>query len=116
MDKIIHYSLRLLKLHCYLSDESDADELFIKLDGKKIWPSDKKYYKIKEDSVEIKFETKVEKNSEVVVEFWDYDLFSANDLLGTVKIIADASGGPYTSDMVKKEAGNARYALEWELV
>ena len=33
----------LLKLNCYFTDETKQDEIFIKFNGKKIWPTDKKY-------------------------------------------------------------------------
>ncbi|MDH5604447.1 MAG: C2 domain-containing protein [Cyclobacteriaceae bacterium] len=114
MQKNITYTLNLIKLNCYLADESDADEIFIKHDGKKIWPEGK-YVKIKDGSMDIKREIKVEKGKSVVFEIWDYDLFTPNDLLGTVTIAADNMGGPYTSDMVKKDQGNSRYSIQWEI-
>jgi len=97
-----------------MSDESDADEVFIKHQGKKIWPEGK-YVKMKDSSVELHLEMKIEKGSSSVFEIWEYDLWTPNDLMGTVTITADSMGGPYTSDMVKNDKGNSRYSVTWEI-
>ena len=114
MEKNIYYTLKILRLHCYISDEDDSDEVFLKFNGEKIWP-ESKYVEMKEGTEMVGFETKVEKGKSVKFEIWDYDMFSPNDLLGEVNIVADKVGGPFTTDMIRKEAGNARYSLEWEM-
>ena len=116
MERTIQYTLRLLQLHCYLSDEADADEVFIKSDGEKVWPKKEKFTKMKDKSVPLNLEFKMDKGSTRVLEIWDYDFWSPNDLLGTFTIDADQSGGPYTVPMVKKDKGNAKYAIEYELM
>ncbi|MDH5399819.1 MAG: hypothetical protein OEX02_16830 [Cyclobacteriaceae bacterium] len=115
MEAQITYTLRLKKLHCYLSDEDDADEVFIKHAGKKIWPEGK-FIKMKSGATDLNVELKVVKEGKVEFEIWDYDFLTPNDLLGTFMIRADSMGGPYTTDMIKKDKGTSKYALEWELM
>ena len=114
MEKILQYTLRLKKLNCYMSGESDSDEIFIKYNGKKVWP-EKKYIKMKDSSENLGLDFKIDKGSTHKFEIWDYDLFSPNDLLGTVTVVADSLGGPYTADMVKSSKGFSRYSIEWEI-
>ena len=114
MEKQPIYTLRLKKLNCYLSDEGDADEVFLKHEGKKLWPKDGKYVEMKESSEDLKMDLKIQKGSRTTIELWDYDRWSPNDLLGTFTIVADQSGGPFTTEMVKKDS-KSHYSLEWEL-
>ena len=114
MEKNIHYSLKILKINCYLADEGGEDEIFIKYDGKKIWPNEK-FRKMQGSSEEINAEFKVEKGSICKFEVWDYDYLTPNDLLGEVILTADGAGGPYVTDMVRKGKTNSRYSLEWIL-
>ena len=116
MERTIQYSLKLVNLHCYISDEGDADEVFLKMDGKKIWPKKGKYVSMKDKSAPIDIEFKVDKGSSFDIEVWDYDFWSPNDLLGIIKIDASQAGGPFTSAMEKKEKGDAKYALEYEVL
>ncbi len=111
-------TLQLIKLNCYQSDESDADEVFLKFNKKKIWPSKHRFEKMKSGSIEINMDLKeITVNSMITIELWDYDWLSSNDLLGTFKIIIDKAGGPFNTDMAtnKKEGDRARYNLEWQL-
>jgi hypothetical protein len=113
------FTLRLLKLNCYVTDEADADEVFLKMNKKKIWPVREQYKSMERGALPVDVEIKdIAGNSKIELELWDYDLLSSNDLLGTFKIIADRRGGPYNTDMVlnKKSGENARYNLEWEIL
>jgi hypothetical protein len=105
---------KLLALHCYLSDESDKDEVFINWKNKKIWPENKKY--IKADSAELKMGLDIEVNDgdEMVLELWDYDLLSPNDKLGDFTFSLLEKGGPYRTDLKREKESQARYTLEWE--
>ena len=79
------YKLILSRLHCYFVEEYGSDDVYLKYNSKKIWPKDKKQQPIMMDTTtELEVEIKdIHKNQEVVVEFWDWDLLSPNDRLGT---------------------------------
>jgi hypothetical protein len=112
-------SLHLRKLNCYRPDESDADEVFIMLNGKKIWPAKRSYVPMKGGAEELNVRIKdLEVNSIANIELWDYDLFSANDLLGSFRLVVDKSGGPYNTDLTVNKSENiqAKYNLEWEIL
>lgn len=115
MEKSIVYNLRLLNINCYISDEADADEVFLKFNGKKIWPKSK-YEKMKDGSLKLNVEIKVEKDSKNILEIWDYDFWTPNDKLGTLTINADKMGGPFTTDFTKTDKGTSRYSVEWEMM
>ena len=112
-------TLQILKLNCYVSDESDADEVFLKIKNKKIWPLHHHYESMKKGSLDVNVDVKeLAVNSMVEIELWDYDLLSANDLLGTFRLLVDKTGGPYNTDLTlnKQDSNRARYNLEWQLI
>ncbi|MFC2124063.1 hypothetical protein ACFLU5_04560 [Bacteroidota bacterium] len=111
-------NIRLLNLNCYTTGESGDDEVFLKLDGKKIWPVKGKYVSMKTDKVELRVEIPdIEKGSMVEIELWDYDLFSPNDKIGVFKLQVDGQGGPFIAEMIRneKESSIARYNMDWEI-
>ena len=71
------FTLVLNRLHCYFVEESEYDDVFLKYDGKKIWPKDKKQQPIMMDTTtELEVEIKeLQRNQEVVIEIWDWDFF-----------------------------------------
>ena len=115
MDKAFSYQLKLLRIHCYVSDESDADEVYLMLNDNKIWPSGK-FIKMKESSEELDVEFKIEKGSKQVIQIMDHDFVSSNDLLGTITIDTNSSGGPFTSEMKNNAGSNSKYSLEYEIL
>lgn len=110
----MEYKLRILSVKCYLPDESDGDEIYLKSNGKKIWPIDAKYVQISGESAEVNLEMIIQKGDKIPIEIWDYDNFSANDHLGDLIIQADAHG-QFVNEFTKKGKDKSRYALEWEL-
>lgn len=109
------YTIKLHSVLCYLPDES-TDEVYLKFDGKKIWPKDEKFYSMNEgDSVELRIETSVVKGASIKIELWEFDDLSPDDKLGKFILEADKLGGPYTTDMVKEDEGKSKYALNWEV-
>lgn len=108
------YKLRLISLQCYLQDEADGDEVFLKSDGKKIWPIETKYVVANEEKTPIGLEFIIQKGDVLSYELWDYDRLSANDHLGSITISADAHGH-YVNEFSKPGNDQSRYALEWEL-
>lgn len=108
------FSLRLNLLHCYLQEESDGDELFIKYEGKRIWPVEKKYEKAKRGTIDVKLRIDdLDKHCNLRIELWDYDFFTPNDKLGVFKMQLNERGGPFTTDLTTKSG--AKYSLEWEV-
>ena len=108
------YKLRLLNLKCYLSDESDGDEIYILLNGNKVWPEKEKYLTVLEESTALDVEMEISKGDMLSFQLWDFDLLSANDLLGSIEISADRHGS-YTIDFSKVGNDKSKYALEFEI-
>ena len=107
---------KLLKIHCYISDESDADEAFLKFSEDKIWPIDSKYVGISGGEHVLNIDLpKVKEGTSIEVELWDYDTWSPNDKLGIFKMVVDGRGGPFISDLLKEKGSKAKYSLEWEV-
>jgi len=96
-----------------LSDESDGDEIFILMDGKKIWPTEKKFLTINDENTKIDLVIEIEKGQSFNLELWDHDTLSANDLLG--KLIIEANNhGHFVTDFIKTGSDGSKYALEYE--
>ncbi len=113
--QIPEYSIKLHKLNCYLPDEA-TDEIYLKFNGKKLWPKNEAYVSMNEGSVaEVKLATTLLKGASIVVEVWEKDTLSADDKLGRFILEADKIGGPYQSDMIKEDNGKSKYSLEWEV-
>jgi hypothetical protein len=95
------------------------DEIFLKYNGKKIWPADKKYEQIKtgeKTEVDISIPN-IAHGSEVTIEIWEWDLFTFNDLLGSITMKIDSYGGPFLVDMrASKEQESAKYSVQWEVL
>ncbi len=102
---------------CILNDEIDKDEVYLKLKGKKIWPSGSAYKSIdsgERTPVDIDFE---HEEGEMDIELWDFDYMSRNDHLGTFTMKVDDHKGNYTTSMrLKDEKSTASYILEWAIV
>ena len=119
MKKHDNYTLVLDTLNCYLPDEMDGDEIFLKMKGEKIWPKNKKFEVINSESFDLDVEIHdLKKDEEVTIELWDFDLISKNDHLGNFKFTIDKPGGPYNTDLDLniKEGDKARYNLRWHIV
>lgn len=108
------YKLKILSLKCYLRDEADGDEVYLKSEGKKIWPVEAKYTVAREESTPVGLEFIIQKGDVISYELWDHDKLSANDYLGSLTIIADAHGH-YVNEFDKPGNDQSKYALEWEL-
>lgn len=108
------YKLVLLKLLCFLPDESDGDEIFILMDGKRIWPIDAKFKTVKAGEILLDIHIEIQKGDIIDFELWDHDTLSPNDLLGKITLKADAHGH-FTNDFVKTGSDKSKYALEWEI-
>ena len=108
------YKLRIISLKCYLRDESDGDEVYLKTEGKKFWPVDAKYVVAKEETTPINLEFIIEKGDIISYELWDHDKLSANDHLGSLILTAEAHGH-FQNEFSKQGNDQSKYALEWEI-
>jgi hypothetical protein len=113
------YTVRLTRLHCYFVEESQYDDVYLKYNGKKIWPEDKRQQPIMMDTtteLELEIEN-VSKNEEIIIELWDWDFLSPNDKLGVFKMVVEGDPGPFSTDMIQnlKETRKAKYTLDWEV-
>lgn len=110
--------IKILHLNCFITDELGFDELYLKLNGEKIWPQDHKYKPVKAGRTKVNVKIKnLNPNKRLDFEIWDYDYFSADDLLGKVPVFIDEPGGPYTTDMIPNspESQKAKYTIVWEI-
>ena len=107
------YKLKLLKLYCYLPDEADGDEIYLLMNGERVWPVNEKYRTITEQETRLDLPFEINKGDSLDFELWDFDALSKNDLLGKLTIVASAHGN-YKSDFVKTGADQSKYALEYE--
>ena len=110
-------TINLKTIMCILSDEIDKDEVYLKMKGKKIWPKGKIYKALdsgEKNPLDIEFE---HEEGEIVIELWDYDFLSRNDLLGTFTMKVDDQKGNYTASLkINSDKCTATYMSNWATV
>ena len=106
--------ITLVSLQCNLNDEIDKDEVFLKLNDKKIWPGGKLYKQINSgEKIEIS-KSLEHPEGNVCIELWDFDFLSKNDKLGEFTMKLDSEKGTFFSNLKVTRAGStASYMLEW---
>lgn len=111
-------TIKLKSLTCFITDEDKFDDVFLKHNKKRVWPIDKKHHPVPVGNTKLNFNiSDLPANEALTIELWDFDKFSANDLLGTFTLIPDKPGGPYTVDMkTPKEKDVAKYTMEWQIL
>lgn len=112
------YEVVLLNLCCFMVEEKGYDDVYLKFEGKRIWPENAKKLPISEDTV-----TNLDVNlgefvsgDMITIALWDWDLFSPDDHYGNFEIYFEGEEGRYTTDLTlnTRETTKARYRLEWE--
>lgn len=109
-------TVRLISIIPYLQTESNGDELFIKVKGKKIWPVTKKFQHMGKEKQPIEVTISLTEADTLDLELWEYDNFVSKERLGCFKILVDKKGGPFEASLVKKINLNCNYALQWEAI
>jgi len=106
--------IKLNSLQCILNDEVDKDEVYLKLDGKKIWPSG--LYKQINSGETLRLNVSFEHDEEEInIELWDFDYLSKNDHIGSFVIVPHGDRGKFNASMkLHREGSTASYLLEWE--
>ncbi|MFY0686973.1 MAG: hypothetical protein JXQ90_07410 [Cyclobacteriaceae bacterium] len=109
--------IRINSIHCNTPDEVDKDEIYLKNDGKKIWPNGDLYHRVDtSDTVDVGVELNL--NSDwAEIELWDFDYMSLNDKLGVFKMKVDGFSGKYTVSLQEvSEKSTASYFMNWEIL
>ncbi|MEO9872267.1 hypothetical protein [Ekhidna sp.] len=109
--------IRIKSVQCTTPDEIDKDEMYLKMDGHKIWPEGERYHRVDTGDVEhinMDFEVSEGWNE---IELWDYDFVTLNDKLGVFKFKVDDEYGKYSTSMTLLERDStASYMLFWEIL
>jgi hypothetical protein len=109
-------SFKLHCLKCLLNSEHQGDEIYVRYNGAKIWPENRKWHRITEgDEVAMNVNQAVTNvGDKVELELWECDFLSQSKL-GNFVFLPDTPGGPFTVDMLAKN-GKAKYSLVWEVI
>ena len=108
--------LHITQLKCNVNDEFDGDEIYLKYDGKKIWPA--RLFKGIRTGEELSIDLFIEvpEDQKIIIELWEYDLLTMNDHLGSFEVILNEYGGPFQTSLKLKEKDYiASYLLTWEV-
>ncbi|MTJ22546.1 hypothetical protein FJR06_14955 [Dolichospermum sp. UHCC 0352] len=71
-----------------------ADELYIRVNGSKVWPSGKYKDMMSQQTKEVGHTLPL--NDKVKIQLWEYDTISSDDLLGYLDLGADHQTGSFT--------------------
>ena len=107
--------LKLSNLHCHVSDESDLDEIYLKVKDERIWPPKEKYQRVNlgETSLDLSLDN-VSKGDILEIELWDYDTLSRDDKLGSFSLHLDQLGSGFRTDLKRVSGTKASYSIDWE--
>ena len=105
--------LTLVSISCMQTDETDKDEIYLKVGEKKIWPLKPKFYAIDiDEQVEMNLNFKVSAGK-VCIDLWEYDYFDKNEILGSFVFKIGEPGS--FSEMMSNLKGDSSYVLNYEV-
>ncbi len=132
------YTIKLVGLECFKAEEVDGDEIYVKLNGAKVWEAqpDKMSYAVTESHHVNQFDFAggrkhtrdgwvplmpynpgafvfKDQSGDLVLQLWDADLLTSDDLLGQTPIDASQASGGNIS-VVFQRAG-AHYRLTYKV-
>ncbi|BAY90747.1 MULTISPECIES: hypothetical protein [unclassified Tolypothrix] len=92
-----------------------ADDLYIKVDSKKIWPNSGKYKEINsQQTKETGYSYQIPENG-TTIELWDYDSISSDDKLGYLTIPESHNAGYFTYLVSNNDEGSV-YEINIQIV
>jgi len=96
------------------ADENrDPDQLYIKVDNKKVWPGHTGYIEMKSKQ-QIGLEYTFNFSNQCKITLMEYDWGSADDDMGSLIIKDNIPAGPYSVTIISKEE-DSEYILEFEV-
>jgi len=108
--------LKLSSVSCQVPNEDDKDEMFLKINGQKIWPKENRYFKIDVDEtvpINLRFKVTV---GWIKLELWDYDFGKKNNHLGNFHFKVENKSGVFSTTLTINDEVTkiAEYVLNWE--
>lgn len=102
----------------FITSHSDGAELFIKFQGKKLWPTDQKYKSMASqiETMNIEIPLIVADGAWIEIELWDYNHIFPSSKLGVFKFLVDGKGGPFVAELNREATKTCRYAINWRSV
>ena len=106
-------NLKLVSITCMQTDETDKDEIYLKIDEEKIWPIKGKFHAIDiDEEVSIDLQLSAPSGSNTI-DLWEYDYIGSNEILGSFELEIGEKGS--FSEMMSNLKGEASYILNYEV-
>lgn len=112
-------SLNLIQLVSHCASEMDGDELFLKRNGVRIWPTTEKYFPARTELIPVKTEITLMNFGFVDFELCDYDNWFSSSCLGIFRVLIDRDTkfrNVYECSLIQKGKEFSSYSLFWEIV
>lgn len=134
------YTIRLVSLECFKAEEIDGDEIYLKLNGAKVWAAaPDKMAPIAVDHASVRqFDfvggrkqtaagwvplmpyspdnfTFKDQNGTAVIQLWDADTLTSDDLLGQTPVDATQGGGGNISVVFQRLGAHYRLTYKVEV-
>jgi hypothetical protein len=108
---------RILSIFAYHQTETNGDEIFLKVDGKKVWPTNKRFVELPSGYLSVNSEIPIANPGDVMeLKLVEFDPILPNKEIGIFPIETVEIGGPYTTDLKLQGSSYAKYSLTWEIV